>query len=169
MQHWACRTPALAVTMLFASCVSAAAQVYAAREKLRAQSNQFRKDVIRVTDGVYVAVGYSASNVILIQLLYTPGETADAISVWLPEKRVLMPGDDFLHAFPNISPIRGARTRTPEDWIASLEKMIERYRGCKQELRVAVNDTSARRIRFPYLALRQETRYSLVEVQRVVQ
>jgi glyoxylase-like metal-dependent hydrolase (beta-lactamase superfamily II) len=58
-------------------------------------------------------------------LLYTPGETADAISVWLPEKRVLMPGDEFLRAFPNISPIRGARPRTPEDWIASLEKMIE--------------------------------------------
>src|SRR5262249_57452793 len=37
------------------------------REKLRAESNEFRKDVIRVTDGVYVAVGYSASNVILVQ------------------------------------------------------------------------------------------------------
>ena len=49
----------------------------------------------------------------------------DAISVWLPDKRVLMPGDDFLRAFPNISPIRGARPRIPEDWIASLEKMIE--------------------------------------------
>jgi alkyl sulfatase BDS1-like metallo-beta-lactamase superfamily hydrolase len=60
-----------------------------------------------------------------LQLLYTPGETADTISVWLPGKRVLMPGDDFLRAFPNISPIRGARTRTPEDWIGSLEKMIE--------------------------------------------
>jgi alkyl sulfatase BDS1-like metallo-beta-lactamase superfamily hydrolase len=35
-----------------------------------------------------------------------------------------MPGDDFLRAFPNISPIRGARPRSPEDWIASLEKMI---------------------------------------------
>jgi glyoxylase-like metal-dependent hydrolase (beta-lactamase superfamily II) len=259
MQRWACRTSALAVTMLFASCISAAAQDYAAREKLRAQSNEFRKEVIRVTDGVYVAVGYSASNVILIQgdtgsiivdtatdpvaarairtafgdrlrapvqaiiythshpdhtggarvfagtdhpeifshlrlveavpdvgragrdggdqfgmalpesmyinagvqmeygrvtpptreaylppsrtfsgdqllltiagvrlqLLSTPGETADAISIWLPEKRVLMPGDDFVRAFPNISPIRGARPRTPEDWIASLEKMIE--------------------------------------------
>jgi alkyl sulfatase BDS1-like metallo-beta-lactamase superfamily hydrolase len=59
-----------------------------------------------------------------LQLLYTPGETMDAISVWLPDKRVLMPGDDFLRAFPNISPIRGARPRIPEDWIASLEKMI---------------------------------------------
>jgi len=252
------RISALVVTALFASCTFALAQDYAGRDKLRAQSNEFRKEVIRVTDGVYVAVGYSASNVILIQgdggsivvdtstdpvaarairtafgnllrtpvraiiythshqdhtggtrvfagtdnpaiyshqrlaeavpdigragrdggdqfgmalpdslyinagvqmefgrvtpptregylpptrtfngdqlsltiagvqlqLLYTPGETMDAISVWLPEKRALMTGDDFFHAFPNISPIRGARLRTPEDWIASLEKLI---------------------------------------------
>ena len=259
MPRGACWRSALTVTMLFASSISATAQDYSEREKLRAQSNEFRKDVIRVTDGVYVAVGYSASNVILIhgdtgsiivdtatdpvaarairtafgdllrapvraiiythshpdhtggarvfagadhpeilshqrlveavpdigragraggdqfgmalpasmyinagvqmeygrvtpptregcvpptrtfsadqlqltiagvrlQLLYTPGETADAISVWLPEKRILMTGDNFLRAFPNISPIRGARPRVPEDWIASLEKMIE--------------------------------------------
>jgi glyoxylase-like metal-dependent hydrolase (beta-lactamase superfamily II) len=60
-----------------------------------------------------------------LELMYTPGETADAISVWLPDKRVLMCGDDFLRAFPNISPIRGARLRIPEDWIASLGKMLE--------------------------------------------
>ena len=259
MQHLICRSwAALAVAMLIASCISAAGQEYAGREKLRAQSNEFRKEVIRVTDGVYVAVGYSASNVILIQgeggsvivdtstdpvdarairtafgnllrrpvraiiythshpdhtggarvfagddhpeiysharlleavpdigragrdggdqfgmalpesqyinagvqlqfgrvtpptregylpptrtfsedqlsltiagvglqLLYTPGETMDTISVWLPEKRVLMPGDNFFRAFPNVAPIRGARLRTPETWIASLEKTI---------------------------------------------
>src|SRR5262252_9412313 len=60
-------TSVLGVAVLVASCISAAAQDYAGREKLRAQSNEFRKEVIRVTDGVYVAVGYSASNAILIQ------------------------------------------------------------------------------------------------------
>lgn len=37
------------------------------REQLRASSAEFRKDIIEITHGVFVAVGYSASNVILIQ------------------------------------------------------------------------------------------------------
>ena len=53
--------------MFFALSLPAADQDYAGRDKLRAESAEFRKEVIRVTDGVYVAVGYSASNVILIQ------------------------------------------------------------------------------------------------------
>lgn len=52
------------------------------------------------------------------------GETPDTIAVWLPDKRVLMPGDNFLRAFPNVSPIRGARLRNPDTWIASLNRVI---------------------------------------------
>jgi alkyl sulfatase BDS1-like metallo-beta-lactamase superfamily hydrolase len=59
-----------------------------------------------------------------LQLIHTPGETSDAISVWLPDKRVLMPGDDFYRAFPNLYAIRGVRLRPVDSWIASLGAMI---------------------------------------------
>ena len=56
----------LAVLML-ASWDTAAAQDFAGREKLRAHGEQeFRKDIVTVADGVYVAVGYSMANVTLI-------------------------------------------------------------------------------------------------------
>jgi alkyl sulfatase BDS1-like metallo-beta-lactamase superfamily hydrolase len=40
---------------------------FKAREQLRASSAEFRKDIVAVTDGVFAAVGYSASNVTLIR------------------------------------------------------------------------------------------------------
>ena len=52
MPRFARRTLALAVTTLLTTCISTAAQEYSGREKLRAQSNEFRKEVVRVTDGV---------------------------------------------------------------------------------------------------------------------
>jgi hypothetical protein len=61
------RAAALAVLMLAAPGRTVSSQEFAGREKLRGQSDEFRRDVIRMTDGVYVAVGYSASNVTLIR------------------------------------------------------------------------------------------------------
>ena len=59
-----------------------------------------------------------------LELISTPGETDDTLSVWLPEKRVLVSGDNVLRTFPNIAPIRGAKMRSPEEWIASLNKLL---------------------------------------------
>jgi len=243
--------------MLAAAGVAVAVQEFAGREKLRAHSGEFRKDVIKVTDGVYVTVGFSDANSILIQgdtgsiivdttsdvsdagavraefaklsttpvraiiythshpdhtggatvfagndrpdiyshqlfvdrvpdvgragrdggdqfgsslpdslfinagtglefarrpaptgylpptrtfsgekldvtvagvrlqLLHTPGETPENIAVWLPAARVLLPGDDFYKAFPNLYAIRGARLRPVAPWVTSLGLMID--------------------------------------------
>ncbi|WFU05188.1 alkyl/aryl-sulfatase (plasmid) [Rhizobium sp. CB3171] len=59
-----------------------------------------------------------------MQLIHTPGESPENISVWIPSKGVLLPGDDFYKSYPNLSPLRGLRLRPPEKWIASIEKMI---------------------------------------------
>jgi alkyl sulfatase BDS1-like metallo-beta-lactamase superfamily hydrolase len=57
------------------------------------------------------------------QLVHAPGETDDQLFVWLPEKRVLLPGDNFYKAFPNLYTIRGTTYRDLKGWAASLDKM----------------------------------------------
>ena len=56
-------------------------------------------------------------------LVHAPGETNDQIFVWLPEKRVLLPGDNFYRAFPNLYTIRGTLYRDVLQWVASLDAM----------------------------------------------
>ncbi|MCP4871206.1 MAG: MBL fold metallo-hydrolase [Proteobacteria bacterium] len=58
-----------------------------------------------------------------IELHEAPGETPDQLFVWLPRQRVLMPGDNYYAAFPNLYTIRGDRPRPVEDWINSLDAM----------------------------------------------
>ena len=59
-----------------------------------------------------------------LELLHTPGETNDGISVWLPDTRVLLTGDLFLKAFPNLYAIRGAAPRPVMTWVGSLTRLI---------------------------------------------
>ncbi|WP_210336744.1 alkyl/aryl-sulfatase [Ensifer sp. ENS05] len=59
-----------------------------------------------------------------IQLIHTPGESPENTAVWIAGKGVLIPGDDFLKSYPNLSPIRGLKLRPPEKWVASLDKML---------------------------------------------
>ena len=59
-----------------------------------------------------------------MQLVHAPGETDDQIYVWLPEQRVLLAGDNFYWAFPNLYAIRGTPYRDPRLWADSLDKML---------------------------------------------
>lgn len=59
-----------------------------------------------------------------IHLEHTEGETRDHLLAWIPETRVLLPGDLVYPSFPNLStPAIGPRPI--EGWIRSLERFIE--------------------------------------------
>ncbi|MBI2425832.1 MAG: alkyl/aryl-sulfatase [Candidatus Hydrogenedentes bacterium] len=61
---------------------------------------------------------------IKFDLVKAPGETDDQIYVWLPEKKVLLCGDNYYNAFPNLYAIRGTSYRDVRGWAESLEKML---------------------------------------------
>lgn len=47
-----------------------------------------------------------------IHLIEAHGETHDQLFVWLPRNRVLLPGDNYYRAFPNLYTIRGTSPRS---------------------------------------------------------
>ncbi|MEX2016460.1 MAG: alkyl/aryl-sulfatase, partial [Candidatus Hydrogenedentales bacterium] len=59
-----------------------------------------------------------------VVLQHAPGETDDQLYVWLPDKKTLLPGDNFYKSFPNLYAIRGTRYRDVREWANSLDKMI---------------------------------------------
>lgn len=59
------------------------------------------------------------------RLIMAPGETADHMAVWLPEVGVLIPGDNWYHAFPNLYAIRGTPYRDFAAWADSLGALAE--------------------------------------------
>lgn len=62
-----------------------------------------------------------------LELVHAPGETDDQLYVWLPESKVLLSGDNYYKAFPNLYAIRGTRFRDPQLWVASLDKMLAEH------------------------------------------
>ncbi len=56
-------------------------------------------------------------------LQHAPGETDDQIYVYLPDEKILMPGDNIYKAFPNLYTIRGASYRDVKAWAESLDAM----------------------------------------------
>jgi alkyl sulfatase BDS1-like metallo-beta-lactamase superfamily hydrolase len=60
---------------------------------------------------------------IKLVLVHAPGETPDQIFIWLPQKKVLLPADNFYKSFPNLYAIRGTAYRDVTQWVKSLDKM----------------------------------------------
>jgi alkyl sulfatase BDS1-like metallo-beta-lactamase superfamily hydrolase len=56
-------------------------------------------------------------------LVHAPGETDDQLFVWLPDRKVLLPGDNIYRAFPNLYTLRGTPYRDVMQWVASLDAM----------------------------------------------
>ena len=59
------------------------------------------------------------------ELIMAPGETADHMAVWLPDTKLLFPGDNWYHAFPNLYAIRGTPYRDFAAWAATLGALAE--------------------------------------------
>ena len=59
-----------------------------------------------------------------IKMVFVAGESSDQIYIWLPEKEVLLIGDNIYAIVPNIYTIRGAVYRDPMNYVNALDKMI---------------------------------------------
>ncbi len=58
------------------------------------------------------------------EVLSTPSETHDALSVWIPERKAVFVGDLYYESFPNIYTLRGTKPRWALDYVRSLDKVL---------------------------------------------
>ena len=57
-------------------------------------------------------------------LLHTPGETPDHLTVWIPEFKAAFIGDNFYESFANLYTLRGTEPRKALDYVASLNTVL---------------------------------------------
>lgn len=77
---------------------------------------------VRPTDTFADRVSLTIAGIELT-LVHAPGETDDQLFVWLPRRKVLLPGDNIYKAFPNLYTIRGTPYRDVTEWVRSLDMM----------------------------------------------
>ena len=58
------------------------------------------------------------------EIMHTPGETYDHLSVWIPELKAVFVGDNFYGSFPNIYTLRGTKPRWALDYVNSLNRVL---------------------------------------------
>ena len=59
-----------------------------------------------------------------MKMVYVAGESGDQIYIWLPDKEVLLIGDNIYAIVSNIYTLRGAVYRDPMNYVNALDKMI---------------------------------------------
>ena len=55
------------------------------------------------------------------ELIHAPGETDDQLYVWLPDRKILLCGDNLYKSFPNLYTIRGTWFRSLKNWYRSVD------------------------------------------------
>jgi alkyl sulfatase BDS1-like metallo-beta-lactamase superfamily hydrolase len=58
---------------------------------------------------------------ISFELIHAPGETDDQLYLWLPERKILLCGDNLYKSFPNLYTIRGTPFRSLKNWYRSVD------------------------------------------------
>jgi alkyl sulfatase BDS1-like metallo-beta-lactamase superfamily hydrolase len=61
---------------------------------------------------------------VMFELLHTPGETPDHLTVWIPQFKVAFVGDNYYESFPNLYTLRGNQPRWALDYVESLNTML---------------------------------------------
>ena len=59
-----------------------------------------------------------------LKMVFVAGEASDQIYIWLPDKQVLLIGDNAYGIIPNIYTLRGAVYRDPMNYVNALDEMI---------------------------------------------
>lgn len=58
------------------------------------------------------------------EIIHTPGETPDHLSVWIPQLKAAFVGDNYYESFPNIYTLRGTKPRWALDYVNSLNRVL---------------------------------------------
>lgn len=58
------------------------------------------------------------------EVLHTPAETYDALTVWVPQFKAAFVGDMFYQSFPNMYTLRGTKPRYALDYVDSINKVL---------------------------------------------
>lgn len=58
------------------------------------------------------------------QMLHTPGETPDHLTVWIPEYKIAFTGDNYYLSFPNLYTLRGTEPRKALEYVQSLDTVL---------------------------------------------